>query len=246
VTPAPPPLHMRASSVRRAAATRAAIIPALARRMTAAPHHVAMAEAAGAGRRGASSLTAAAADARSASASASAQQQQRQNKNQPILLLDVMDTLVSDPFYEAMPRHFNMPFRDLLAQKHPTAWLEFERGEIAEDALLRKFFADGRVVDGAALVAMMRQHYRLLDGIEPLLDRLKARNVEMHACSNYPVWWRNVEGETGLSRWLEWTFVSCEGPMRVESGFFSGGGIRRAARFCSRFSLFLPFSSALA
>lgn len=136
-----------------------------------------------------------------------------------ILLLDVMDTLVSDPFYEAMPRHFGMPFRELLDAKHPTAWVEFERGDIDERQLLAKFFKDGRPVDGEALTRMMRDEYRILEGIEPLLTRLKAAGVPMHACSNYPVWWRNVERSTRLGRWIEWTFVSCEGPMRVE--FFS-------------------------
>jgi hypothetical protein len=38
----------------------------------------------------------------------------------PVLLLDVMDTLVTDPFFEHMPRFFNMSFKELLAAKHPT------------------------------------------------------------------------------------------------------------------------------
>ena len=29
---------------------------------------------------------------------------------EPVLLLDVMDTLVTDPFFEHMPRFFNMSF----------------------------------------------------------------------------------------------------------------------------------------
>lgn len=181
--------------------SRCFVVPSLARRMTGAP------VAADAGARSNS--------ARAANAANAFQNQRRQQ--QPILLLDVMDTLVSDPFYEAMPRHFGMPFRELLDAKHPTAWLEFERGEIAERDLLSKFFRDGRAVDGPALVAMMKSHYRLLEGVEPLLERLKRAGVEMHACSNYPVWWRNVEEATALSRWLDWTFVSCEGPMQVRS-----------------------------
>ena len=44
----------------------------------------------------------------------------------------------------------------------------------------------------------MKSHYRLLEGVEPLLERLKRAGVEMHACSNYPVWWRNVEEATAL------------------------------------------------
>ena len=32
--------------------------------------------------------------------------------------------------------------------------------------------------------------------------------------SNYPSWWRLIEGKLSLSRYLRWTFLSCEGPMR--------------------------------
>jgi hypothetical protein len=32
----------------------------------------------------------------------------------------VMDTIVSDPFFEHMPRFFGMNFKELLASKHPT------------------------------------------------------------------------------------------------------------------------------
>lgn len=42
---------------------------------------------------------------------------------QPVLLLDVMDTIVHDPFFEHMPRFFNMTFKELLASKHPTGTL---------------------------------------------------------------------------------------------------------------------------
>jgi hypothetical protein len=202
-----------ASVVRRATRPDGGVVPYLARRMTAAPHAAAARRRSPVDR---AAVGVSAANAAAANAAASTAANAPPSPKPTVLLLDVMDTLVADPFYEAMPRHFNLPFRDLLDQKHPTAWLEFERGDIDEERLLASFFRDGRPVDGPALVAMMRQHYRLLDGIEPLLDRLSAAQVEMHACSNYPVWWRNVEGSTGLSKWLRWTFVSCEGPMRVE------------------------------
>lgn len=41
---------------------------------------------------------------------------------QPVLLLDIMDTVVTDPFFEHMPRFFEMTFKELLAAKHPTGW----------------------------------------------------------------------------------------------------------------------------
>jgi hypothetical protein len=178
-------------------------------------------------------MTAAAAAAAPAAAAAAPGADGGARARPTVLLLDVMDTLVSDPFYEAMPRHFGMPFRELLDAKHPTAWVEFERGEIGEPELLAKFFKDGRAVDGEALTRMMREQYRILDGIEPLLARLKAAGVPMHACSNYPVWWRNVEASTRLGRWIEWTFVSCEGPMRVEFFFLDGVFFPRILRILS-------------
>lgn len=77
------------------------------------------------------------------------------SKQTPVLLLDVMDTIVTDPFFEHMPRFFNLTFKELLAAKHPTAWVEFENDMITEDELFVKFFADGRQFDGQALVQHM-------------------------------------------------------------------------------------------
>ena len=45
-----------------------------------------------------------------------------------VLLLDVMSNLVIDPFYEIMPAFFGMTFDEMMAAKHPTAWVEFEHG----------------------------------------------------------------------------------------------------------------------
>ncbi len=72
-----------------------------------------------------------------------------------------------DPFFQDMPVHFGMSFKELLASKHPTAWVEFECGHIGEDELLAKFFADGRRVDGQALKDMMVgavRSFALLEG----------------------------------------------------------------------------------
>lgn len=62
---------------------------------------------------------------------------------------------MTDPFYEHMPSHFGMTFKELLAAKHPTTWLTFEKGLCSEQEAMRDFFADGRPVDCDALRAMM-------------------------------------------------------------------------------------------
>lgn len=67
----------------------------------------------------------------------------------------LQDTIVKDPFFEHMPPHFGMTFKELLDAKHPTTWLEFERGDIGEEEALERFWADGRTVDAEALRRMM-------------------------------------------------------------------------------------------
>ena len=125
-----------------------------------------------------------------------------------LTLLDVMSTLVYDPFRVEMPAFLGLSFEELLEQKHPHAWAEFETGEIDEDDFYLKFFRDGRALDGPGLKAAMARHYDWLPGMQELLARLTESGVPMHVLSNYPLWYEEVERATGLSRWVPWTFVS--------------------------------------
>jgi len=130
--------------------------------------------------------------------------------DRPVLLLDVMDTLVHEPFHEELPRLFGLTPDGLVARLHPTSWIEFEEGRIDEDEFLARWFRDGRAVDRDAVHACLRASYRWLDGMQPLLAELRARGLAMHALSNYSVWYRLIEDELLLSRYLAWSFVSCE------------------------------------
>lgn len=126
----------------------------------------------------------------------------------PILLLDVMSTLVYDPFAKEMPAFFEMSLDELIAQKHPDAWVRFERAEIDEATFYEIFFPDGPTIDAEAFRGMLHESYRLLEGIEGLLEDLEGAGVPMYALSNYPVWYEIIEAQTQLSRFLEWRFVS--------------------------------------
>jgi FMN phosphatase YigB (HAD superfamily) len=127
----------------------------------------------------------------------------------PVLLFDVMDTLVYNPFNREIPEFFGLSQTGLLEQKHPTAWIRFESGRIDEAAYLQEYFADGRVFDHAAFLATVNHAYRWVEGSEAVLQDLCRRGFEIHALSNYPVWYRNIEDRLRISRYLEWTFVSC-------------------------------------
>jgi HAD superfamily hydrolase (TIGR01509 family) len=127
----------------------------------------------------------------------------------PVVLFDVMGTLVHDPFFVEVPAFFGTDLRTLVQHKHPTAWVDFELGTIDENELGRRFFADERELDVGGLKAAMVEAYRWLPGIEDLLERLQTRGVAMHVLSNYPCWYRLIEDKLRISRYLPWTFVSC-------------------------------------
>lgn len=131
---------------------------------------------------------------------------------QPALLLDVMSTLVVDPIFTTAPRLCGVDDpRALIGELDHDAWVAFETGDIDEPTYFRRWFRPGRDrgVDPAAFKAAMAEGYLWLDGVEPLLADLKIAGVEMHALSNYPPWYEIIEARLGLSRYLEWTFVSC-------------------------------------
>ena len=131
-----------------------------------------------------------------------------------IILWDVMGTLVHDPFFEEMPEFFGVSFDGLLKELKPGPWVEFELGRRTQTEFLVDFFADGREFDHAGFVECVRQAYRWLPGMQELLSELQAAGHSMHTLSNYPEWYRMIEQRLGLSRFLDWTFVSCRMELR--------------------------------
>jgi len=133
----------------------------------------------------------------------------------PILLLDVMSTLVYDPIAHEIPTFFDLPLPKLFEVKHPTAWVEFEHGELDETEFYKIFLPPPYgPVDGERLKATLHSAYRWLEGIEPLLSELREAEVQMHTLSNYPSWYEVIESSLNLSNYLPWTFVSCNTGVR--------------------------------
>jgi hypothetical protein len=65
------------------------------------------------------------------------------------------------------------------------------------------------------------EQFEYLPGMEQLLQRLRAAGNEMHAITNYPVWYKWIEDKLRLSQYLQWTFMSCEGPLKVRTPQFT-------------------------
>jgi HAD superfamily hydrolase (TIGR01509 family) len=131
-----------------------------------------------------------------------------------ILLFDAMSTIVHEPFVKEVPAFFEMPLEELVPQLSYDAWVEFEKGAIDEGEFQRRFFKDGRSWDYDGLVAMLRRTYRYVDGMEALLAELAAANTPMHILSNYPSWYQIIEDRLAVTRFLPWTFVSCDTGVR--------------------------------
>lgn len=135
----------------------------------------------------------------------------------PVILFDVMDTLVVDPFRVEMPAFFGLSFEAMMREKDPHAWVEFECARIDEATFYERFFADRRAFDGAAFRAHVADAYRFVPGVVDLLDALAAARVPMHALSNYPCWYELIETRLSLSRHLTRRFVSFETGVRKPS-----------------------------
>ena len=136
-------------------------------------------------------------------------------KSSLVILWDVMSTLVYDPIHQEIPDFFGLSLQELYDTKHPTAWVDFEHGTIDEARFYEIYFPDRpNPIDGTALREILFDAYRFLESIDALLDELHKNEVEMHALSNYPSWFEIIEEKLCLSRYLQWTFVSCKTGLR--------------------------------
>lgn len=138
-------------------------------------------------------------------------------RNRPIIVTDVLDTLVIDPFFNGMASFFNFDsMQQLMDAKTPGVWIDFELGLINETQLAEQFFKDRRHVDIKLLKQFLKNTYQLIPGVNIMLDRLRRAQIEVHVCSNYPIWADLIEESVGLSSrfGVQWTFVSARHGIR--------------------------------
>jgi HAD superfamily hydrolase (TIGR01509 family) len=125
-----------------------------------------------------------------------------------IVLFDVMDTLVVDPVHHELPAFFGLTTAELFAKRDPTAWRSFEVDAITERECLERLFAEQPPFDHEKFKAHVQAAYRWVPGMEALVVELAQKNVAMHAFSNYSSWYRMIDAQLNLSRYMPWSFVS--------------------------------------
>ena len=91
-----------------------------------------------------------------------------------------MDTLVVDPFFRGFAADlFGMAtVQELFAVKDQTSFVAFEKGEIDERQHFETYFVDRRPVDGARVLAYMRERYTWVPGMRALCAELRGLGVQ--------------------------------------------------------------------
>ena len=105
-----------------------------------------------------------------------------------VVVFDVMDTLLHDPYREAYEAATGLTFEAFESLQTEPAYRALERAEIDEAAYWSAVRATGIAVDERRFHATRREGYRWLPGMQDLLVETVARH-RVILSSNYPVTW---------------------------------------------------------
>lgn len=137
-----------------------------------------------------------------------------------VIAFDLMDTVVHDPYREALEAATRLPLDQLFRHRDPTAYPRFEIGEIDEATYWQVFERAGIDVDVAAFHRTRRAGYRFLPGMPELLDDL-AGVVRLVGATNYPDWIRELVDGLLAGR-FEAVHASCDlGARKPDASFFA-------------------------
>ena len=137
-----------------------------------------------------------------------------------VLALDLMDTVLRDPFREALEAATGRELAELFARRDPEVYPAFERGELDEVTYWGHYAAAGITVDPAAFHRVRRAGTHFLPGMAELLDDLAGR-VERVTASNYPVWIEQVARDHLTGR-IERVLASCHlGARKPDEVFYT-------------------------
>jgi putative hydrolase of the HAD superfamily len=129
-----------------------------------------------------------------------------------LLALDVMDTVVRDPIFHAVPRRLGCTVAELFELLDGQPWVEFETGAIDEAAYLRRMFRTEPPagVSSHDLRDTILGGYRFVDGMEGLLCELQGHDLRIWGLSNYSPWMEQLRDRLQLDRFIEGYVLSYE------------------------------------
>lgn len=125
------------------------------------------------------------------------------NERPRALGLDLMDTVIRDPWRDVVERMIGMTVEESRPMRDRDAWADFELGVIDENGYAARFFLPhaGRALDVARLRREFGDGYAFVEGMEALLDEVAPR-TPIHILSNYPPWYEDVRALFQLDRFV--------------------------------------------
>jgi HAD superfamily hydrolase (TIGR01509 family) len=135
------------------------------------------------------------------------------------IAFDLMDTVLRDPYREALEAATGLPIDELFRRRSGHAYPAFERGQLSEAEYWAVFADAGIAVDPAAFHRVRLEGTRWLPGMRELLDDL-AGVVLRATASNYPLWIDDL-ATSRLAGRFERVLASCHlGVRKPEPAFF--------------------------
>lgn len=133
--------------------------------------------------------------------------------------LDLMDTVVRDPYREALRASVDASLEELLARRDPDLYPALERGEIDERDYWEHHRAQGIEVHPERFHRVRREGTAWLPGMSALLDDLAGTVLRVTA-SNYPIWIEELADEV-LGDRFDRVLASCHlGVRKPDPRFF--------------------------
>ncbi|MCU0230714.1 MAG: HAD-IA family hydrolase [Acidobacteria bacterium] len=119
-----------------------------------------------------------------------------------LLALDLMDTLIVDPYREALVATTGRALEELAPFRNEESWHDFELGRIDERTYAERFLPPAAgPFDIERYKRELNRRYAWVPGMERLALRAATR-VPIHVLSNYPVWYEELRGRFLLDRFV--------------------------------------------
>ncbi len=152
-----------------------------------------------------------------------------------LVLFDMMDTLVRDPYFSAAEKFFTQPKsqENFFQCKNRDSFISFEKGEISEKEYFDHFYYQEKVeqlsekeesflISPQRLSSFLFKNLRYVCGMKELLLSLqKEKEVLTGIASNYPEWyWKVIHALPELKQ-CDYLFFSCEmGSRKPEKSYY--------------------------
>jgi HAD superfamily hydrolase (TIGR01509 family) len=133
-----------------------------------------------------------------------------------LIVLDLMDTLIVDPFFRYLLPLYKKPMNEIWAAIDQTVWPRFEEGAISEEVFFKTYYHPhiDPQAEGFPSATLVRQtifdNLFFIEGMDSLLVELEAADTRLWVLSNYPIWFEEIKKRLALDRFVEDYVVSYE------------------------------------